>query len=122
MEDLSPFIEEQAGNLREGMGIAGSRFGDTAARGEGQLRADLTTQLARELSGLRLQQESTEAQALAQAISGLFSQGQQNVLPAFELASLGILPEDTIVGDSPLTQGANVLSAIASIVGAARGG
>lgn len=121
MESLTPQIEEQVGNLREGMGISGSRFGSSASRGEGQLRSDMITNIAKELSGLRLQKESTESQAMLQTLGQLFGMGQQNVQPAFDMTQLGILPEDTIVGDSQANQIANLIGSIAAAGSTAQG-
>ena len=81
----------------------------------------LSTGLARE-GGRQRTERGTNLDAL---ISQLFLSEQENLLKAFELmrspfldiGKLGILPEDTIVNDSPFVTGANIFGNLASGAG-----
>ncbi len=93
--------DEQAADLREGFGAAGSRFGTPLAVGESRLRRDLETNFAATLGELSRQEFTNQQQRLLTAIAGLQSFGQQNVEPFFNFASQGIFPSQFAIEQNP---------------------
>lgn len=109
--DLSPLLAqleeiqnrrvgEAAGDLREGFGIAGSRFGTPLAVGEAKLRTDLESEFGANIGELLRQSfESQQQRQLfaqgqqLQGINQLQTIGQGNIAPFLGLSALGISPD-----------------------------
>ena len=129
-------VDEQAANLREQAGAAGTRYGTTLGAAEGAFRrdaqadfnvtleqlavaldearrADETLGIQRDLSLGQLQQsaEQFNQQRMLEAITTMFGMGQQNMAPIFALAQMGILPEHLMVSPGV---GSQILSGIMS--------
>lgn len=131
-------VNEQAADLREGFGEAGTRFGSTLATGEGRFRRDTETDFMATLASIFEQGRQfdvgagLEAEKLKlgefenammrelQGIFGLQEMGNQNILPLLQLAMTGILPPDNIVTESPFVTGGNLLGQLLMAGGAAK--
>lgn len=109
--DLSPLLAqletiqnrrvgEATGNLREGFGIAGTRFGTPLAVGEAKLRTDLESEFGANIGELlRTSFEQQQQRQLfgqrqqLQGINLLQGIGQGNIAPFLQLAMAGIEPD-----------------------------
>jgi hypothetical protein len=109
---LEARTERSVGDLREQSGILGQRFGSSLAQGEGVLRSEADAQIG----ALQEQGRQFDTTALFQAIQGLFGQGEANIDPFRQFASLGIMPEEIIVSPSTATQ---VVAGVTGLVDAA---
>jgi hypothetical protein len=99
LDAVNRTTNRQAGDLREGFGIAGSRFGTPLAIGEGILRSDAATNVA-----------NIGSERLLAAIQMMQQFGGENLAPFIQLASLGILPPQ-------LVEKPGILSTLGSIFG-----
>ncbi len=126
--DLSPLLkqlqeiqqqttEENVGNLREGFGIAGSRFGTPLAESEGRLRRDLATRFGAQTGELLRGEFGAQMDRLLSGIGTLQGIGQQNISPFLQFAAMGINPETFT--ENPFVTGinlaANVGKGVASV-------
>lgn len=109
--------ERGAANLREGFGIAGSRFGTTAARGEGLFRGEAQGRLDATLAGLMNQMFEQEQNRMLQGISEMFKQGQANLAPFIALTELGVLSPDTVVHPSRFREIVEPIAGLAQGIG-----
>ena len=95
------------------LGLAGEELGLRRDIAQGQLglgAAELFDRSALGRTGLAGNLFNQDAARLLQGINLLQNFGTQNLAPFFQLAQMGILPEQTIVGDSPLSSITGLLS------------
>lgn len=101
--------DRNAAALREGNSALGNRFGSSAARGEGLLRAESGLNLDQLLASVMIDR----ANALQQARQFDVGANIEAVNPLFNLAGLGIIPNEVIaspgVGQQILTGGLQAL-------------
>lgn len=139
-------VNRNAADLREQFGAAGTRYGTTAQQGEGRFRAEAAQdwnvqlgQLAMALDNMRRADETLGVNrdvaaanfALQggnqelQSIMQMFSMGQANLAPLFQLAAMGILPDEIIAqpgaGAQIMAALPNFLSATLPTIGRAAG-
>ncbi len=92
--------DRAAAQTREGFSATGNRFSTGLAQTESRQRGDRQLDFQGMLSELFFGQQDQ----LLNAIGQQSAQGAANAQPFFDFAGLGILPENTIVSDSPSTQ------------------
>lgn len=110
-------VETGAANLREGFGVAGSRFGTPLAAGEAQFRTGAAGDFATTVSQLLQNQFNIGNEQLLQAI-GLGGQlSTQNIAPFIQLAGMGILPEQISFEENPFVTGLKALGGAAAGAG-----
>lgn len=102
--------EEGVADLREGFGIAGTRAGTSQAVGEARFRGQAEQDFAATIGELFRRSFEERQNRLLAAINLLQNMGAQNLAPFFQLASLGILPEQTIVQQNPFATGLQALA------------
>lgn len=108
--------EQSVADAREQHGIYGQRFGSTLAQGEAALRSQADAELNQLIGGIGMQAREFDSNQLLASIGQLFGQGQANVQPFADMATLGIAPEHMIV--SPST-GAQIVTGVTGLVDAA---
>lgn len=91
--------DRAAGEVREGLSQTGNRLSTAAAREEGKVRNEGNLNLEALLSQLFLGDQAN----LLNAIGQKQNMAIQNTAPAFDFAGAGILPDQTIIQDSPAT-------------------
>lgn len=111
-------VDRGAAQIRESFGAMGQRLGTPLARAEGDFRAEAGQNLDRLLSQLFMQEQGN----LLQALGLMQTMGDMNIQPFLQMASLGILPENTIVTDSPWVTGAQTIAGLMEGVGSLAGG
>lgn len=107
-----------AAQLRENLGTAGLRLGTPATQAEGRFRAEA----GQNLDSLLAQLFSQEQANLLQSIGMLQSMGVSNIAPFLQMAGLGIIPDQTIVTDSPWVIGAETAAGLMEGLGSLLGG
>jgi len=100
-------VDRNAADMREGMGIMGTRLGSTLATGEGRYRAgaeqDWQAQLAQMAQAI--QQGNLQRHGLnLGAATQMHSMAQNNILPLLQFAQSGILPPEILASPNPWMQ------------------
>jgi len=103
--------ERDVADTREGFSVLGGRFSSPLASAEGQVKAERGANLDSLISQMFLADQGN----LLNAINSMHQQGSQNVAPAFQMAGLGINPENTIVSDSPFVKGMQLFTELAKV-------
>ena len=128
--DLSPLFkaleegqgrrtEKAVGNLREGFGITGQRFGSALATGEAELRTGMGTNLEARMADITRQEFGAQQNRLLQGISQMFWIGQGNIQPFMQLAAMGINPD--VFTENPWMTGLKAVGGAASGAAAIKG-
>lgn len=106
--------DRNAAALREGHGALGNRFGSSLTRGEGLLRSEAGLNLDQLIAGVMLDRSN----ALQQARQFDTMANIESVAPFFNMAGLGIIPNEIIaspgVGQQLLSAGIDGLAAYLS--------
>jgi hypothetical protein len=128
-------VGQQASDLREQAGAAGTRYGSTLGTAEGRFRGaaqdDFNVQLGqlamaldqarRQDTQMGINRDVAQNQLNLGAIGQMFGMGSQAINPAFQLASQGILPEHLLVspgmGSQLLSGGMNFAGAMMPTLG-----
>lgn len=118
--------DRSAAALREGQGVLGSRFGSSAARGEGLLRSEAGLNLDQLLASVMFENAARQQQARQFDVQA----NLEAAAPFFQMAGLGIIPNEIIaspgVGQQilggALDLGAAYLTGGGSLFGKAFGG
>ena len=128
--DLSPLFEaleagqgrrteKAVGNLREGFGITGNRFGSALQTGEAELRTGMGTNLEALMADITRQEFGAQQNRLLQGISQLFGIGQGNIQPFMQLGAMGINPD--VFTENPWISGLKAGGEVLKGAGAIRG-
>jgi hypothetical protein len=108
-------VGETVADIREGFGIAGSRFGTPVAVGQAQAASQLETQFGAQIGELLRQEFANQQQRMLQGIALLQNIGTANIEPFLRFAGMGILPEQITYEQSPF------VTALGALGGAATG-
>lgn len=106
-----------AAQTKESLGQSGNRFSTAVPSLIGRQRGERATQLDALMSQAFLQEQG----GLLQALGMLQGFGQEATRPFFDFAKMGILPEQTVVQDSPFVTGAGVLTDILKAISGLKG-
>lgn len=111
-------VGRQAGDLRESMGIAGSRYGTTLAKGEGMMRGGAAMDLSALIGNIMREENARVQQArqfdvgaqlgmdqlLLGAIGQMFGMGTQAQQPFMQMGEMGVEPEEITATPNPWMQ------------------
>lgn len=102
-------VDEGAQGLREAFAAIGGRFGDGLAKAEGDFRANEAANFGAQIGEIQRQEFASQQDRLLKGIMAMFDMGTQANAPIWGMASSGIIPSDTVVQDSPFSQGLGIL-------------
>ncbi len=106
-------VGETTADIREGFGIAGSRFGTPVAVGQARAAGELETQFGAQVGELLRQEFANQQQRMLQGISLLQNIGTANLEPFLRFAGMGIMPEQTVFEQNPLVTGLETVGGLA---------
>jgi hypothetical protein len=109
--------EKIAAQQKEELGVIGGRFGTGLAREQGRLRGERGLELDSLMSQLFL----GEQQNLLGAIGTQGQLGTAAIAPFLQALTLGVQPEETVVGNSPFQNLLDLGSVVAAIMAGAKG-
>ncbi len=103
-EQFQRETDRGASEIRESFGSLGGRFGTPLAREEGRFRRESATDFFTGLEDILRQEHGGQQERLLQGIGLMGQLGGQSLQPFLQMAQLGILPDELLVGPSKFAQ------------------